>query len=117
MIRRITVLGAGTMGHGIAHAAASAGFATRLHDISEDSLSMAQVSIERIVGQAVDLGKLQAADADAILGRLETTASLPSALDGADFVIEAVPERIDVKIALLAEVDRLAPSRAVIATN
>jgi 3-hydroxybutyryl-CoA dehydrogenase len=117
MIRRITVLGAGTMGHGIAHAAASAGFATRLHDISEESLSTARVSIERIVGQAVDLGKVHAADADAILGRLETTASLSLALDGADFVIEAVPERIDVKIALLAEVDRLAPSRAVIATN
>jgi len=117
MIRRISVLGAGTMGHGIAHAAASAGFATRLYDISEESLTTARVSIERIVGQAVDLGKVQAADADAVLGRLETTTSLLLALDDADFVIEAIPERIDVKIAVLAEVDRLAPSRAVIATN
>jgi 3-hydroxybutyryl-CoA dehydrogenase len=117
MIRRIAVLGAGTMGHGIAHAATSAGFATRLHDISEESLARARASIEGIVRQAVELGKAQPADADRLLARLETTSSLPHALEDADFVIEAIPERIDLKVALLADVDRHAPDCAVLATN
>jgi len=117
MIKRITVLGAGTMGHGIAHAAASAGFATRLYDVSDLSLDKARDSIQQIVGQGVDLGKVKASEADAILARLEMTSALPDAVDGADLIIEAVPEQIDLKIALLSEVDRLAPAHSVIATN
>ncbi len=117
MIKRIAVLGAGTMGHGIAHAAASAGFATRLYDVSDVSLDKARDSIQQIVGQGVDLGKVQASEADAILARLEMTSVLPDAVDGADLIIEAVPEQIDLKIALLSEVDRLAPAHSVIATN
>ena len=105
------------MGHGIAHAAASAGFATRLYDVSDLSLDKARDSIQQIVGQGVDLGKVKASEADAILARLEMTSALPDAVDGADLIIEAVPEQIDLKIALLSEVDRLAPAHSVIATN
>ena len=76
MIHRIAVLGAGTMGHGIAHAAAAAGFAMRLYDVSPEALSKARASVDEIVRQAVDRGKTQAAEADSILGRLETTPSL-----------------------------------------
>jgi 3-hydroxybutyryl-CoA dehydrogenase len=116
-IRRIAVLGAGTMGHGIAHAAASAGYDTRLFDISPEALANARAAIEAIVRKGVELGKTTLADGETILRRLETTADLRVALDDADFVIEAAPERIDLKLALLADVDRLAPSHAVIATN
>jgi 3-hydroxybutyryl-CoA dehydrogenase len=116
-IRRIAVLGAGTMGHGIAHAAASAGYDTRLFDISPEALEKARAAIEAIVRKGVELGKTTAADGGTLLRRLATTADLRAALDGADFVIEAAPERIDLKLALLADVDRLAPSQAVIATN
>jgi 3-hydroxybutyryl-CoA dehydrogenase len=116
-IRRIAVLGAGTMGHGIAHAAASADYDTRLFDVSPEALAKARVAIETIVHKGVELGKTTAADGDAILRRLGTTTDLTAALDGADFVIEAAPERIDLKLALLADVDRLAPPHAVIATN
>jgi 3-hydroxybutyryl-CoA dehydrogenase len=116
-IRRIAVLGAGTMGHGIAHAAASAGYDTRLFDISPEALGKARAAIEAIVRKGVELGKTTAADGGTLLRRLATTADLRAALDDADFVIEAAPERIDLKLALLADVDRLAPSHAVIATN
>ena len=117
MISRIAVLGAGTMGHGIAHAAIAGGYDTRMYDVAPEAIERGRAAIETIVRTGVDLGKVTAADGDVMLRRLATTSDLQSALDGCDFVIEAVPERIDLKIALLAEVDRLAPSHATIATN
>lgn len=117
MIRLITILGAGTMGHGIAHAAIAGGFETRLYDVSTASLEKGRAAIEAIVGRGVELGKVAGIDADAMLRRLTTTGTLGEALAGTDFVIEAVPERIDLKIALLGDVDRLAPPGAIIATN
>ena len=111
------MLGAGTMGHGIAHAAIAGGYATRMYDVSADAVEKGRPAIEGIVGKGVELGKVTAAAADAMLGRLTTTTTLADALAETDFVIEAVPERIELKIAMLAEVDRLAPARAVIATN
>ena len=117
MIRNVTVLGAGTMGHGIAHAAVAAGYETRLYDVSQAAVDRGRSAIAGIVGKGVELGKVTAADADAMLGRLTATAELVTALEGTDFVIEAAPERIDVKIALLGEVDRHAPAHAIVATN
>jgi len=116
-IRRIAVLGAGTMGHGIAHAAIAAGYDTRLFDVSPDALEKARAAIDTIVRNGVGLGKTTAADGEAMLRRLQTAGDLGAALEGADFVIEAAPERIDLKLALLADVDRLAPAHTVIATN
>jgi 3-hydroxybutyryl-CoA dehydrogenase len=116
-IHTITVLGAGTMGHGIAHAAASSGYETRLYDVSVPQLDKARAVVAGIFKKAVELGKATTADADAGLARLSTTAVLADALGGTDFVIEAAPERIDLKLALMAEVERLAPASAVIATN
>jgi 3-hydroxybutyryl-CoA dehydrogenase len=117
MIRRVAVLGAGTMGHGIAHAAMTAGYDTRMYDVSPPAVARGRAAIETIVQQGVSLGKVTATDAHAVLGRLETFTDLPLALEGSDFIIEAAPERIDLKIALLADVDRLAPPHAIIATN
>lgn len=116
-INRIAVLGAGTMGHGIAHAAIAGGYDTGMYDVSEASLKKGAAAIESIVAKGVDLGKVTSADADAMRTRLTVTPNLADALGGADFVIEAAPERIDLKLALLAEVDRLAPESAIIATN
>jgi 3-hydroxybutyryl-CoA dehydrogenase len=117
MISRIAVLGAGTMGHGIAHAAIAGGYETRMYDVSPDAVDKGRAAIETIVRKGVDLGKVTAADGDAMLRRLATTSDLQSALAGCDFIIEAAPERIDLKVALLADVDRLAPAHAIIATN
>ena len=116
-IRSVAVLGAGTMGHGIAHAAITAGYDTRMYDVAEAALDRGRAAIEAIVAKAVELGKLAAGDAQSVLARLKTTANLEEALDDVDFVIEAAPERIDVKLSLLAAVERHAPDRAVIASN
>ena len=117
MIKTITVLGAGTMGHGIAHAAMKGGFDTRLYDVSAPALDKARAAIEAIVAKGVELGEVPASDARAIAGRLATTSSLQDALADTELVIEAAPERIDLKIDLLARIEALAPKAAVIATN
>jgi 3-hydroxybutyryl-CoA dehydrogenase len=116
-VRTISVLGAGTMGHGIAHAAVSSGFDTRLFDVSDTQLARAQATIDGIFKAGVDRGKVTADDAKAGMARLTTTTDVGQALAGSDFLIEAAPERIDLKLSLLAEVDRLAPAHAIVATN
>jgi 3-hydroxybutyryl-CoA dehydrogenase len=117
MVRAITVLGAGTMGHGIAYAAMAGGFETTLYDVSTEMLERARTSIDVIVSKAVELGKAEPAEASSLMRRLRVSASLPEALAGADLVIEAAPERIDLKIQLLRQVEELAPPTAVIASN
>jgi 3-hydroxybutyryl-CoA dehydrogenase len=116
-ITRITVLGAGTMGHGIAHAAIAGGYETRMYDVSDAAVGNGRASIEQIVGKGVELGKVSAADAAAAMRRLATTTNLAEAVHEADMVIEAAPEKIDVKLALFAEIERHGPAAAVIASN
>jgi len=117
MISIITILGAGTMGHGIAHAAMAGGYETRLYDVSPAALEHAREAIDAIVRRGVELGKIAPDQATAAMARLQTMSELGPALDGADFVIEAAPERIDLKLELLGEIERLVPAGAVIATN
>lgn len=117
MVETIAVLGAGTMGHGIAHAAMAAGYTTVLFDVSEAQLTRARGVVDGIVQKGVELGKVSAADADAIRGRLTTTRDIGSALAHADLVIEAAPEKIDLKLQLLGDIERLAPAGALIASN
>ncbi|MDH4064973.1 MAG: 3-hydroxyacyl-CoA dehydrogenase [Acidobacteriota bacterium] len=117
MAKTVAVLGAGTMGHGIAHAAMAAGYATRLYDPSRAQLEKARDAIATIVGKGVELGRVTADEANAIRERLDLVDRVTDAVDGADVVIEAAPERVELKLALLAEVDRAAPPEAVIASN
>src|SRR4030095_13434665 len=117
MIRHIAILGAGTMGHGIAHAALSAGYEMTLFDVSSDALTKAGQSIDVVIRRGVELGKVATADADAMTGRLRTTTELADALSGADFVIEAAPGELALKLRLFAEIDRLAPEHAIVTSN
>src|SRR4249919_1420509 len=105
-VQTVTVLGAGTMGHGIAHAAAAAGFQTRLFDVSESQIERARSLIDGIFIKAVDLGKATRPDADAAMSRLISTTDVDAALRGADLVIEAAPERMDLKLKLFADIER-----------
>jgi 3-hydroxybutyryl-CoA dehydrogenase len=116
-IEKITVLGAGTMGHGIAHAAIAAGYETRLYDVAPPALEKGRSAIDAIVKKGVELGKVTAGDADAMLRRLSLTSELAEALAGSDFIIEAAPERIDLKLQLFADIERFAPQPAVVASN
>ncbi len=117
MIERVAVIGAGIMGHGIAYAAMAAGYETCLYDLSRDALDRAEADIGRILRQSVERGSAAAADAEAARMRLRTSASLGSAVTGADLIIEAVPEKMDVKLALIGELEACAAPTAVIASN
>jgi 3-hydroxybutyryl-CoA dehydrogenase len=116
-LRPLAVLGAGIMGHGIAHAAMAAGYPTRLYDVSKAQLAKAAQAIDAIVGKGVELGKLTAAEGGAVRSRLITTTSVVEAVDDVGLVIEAAPEKMDLKLALLVEVERATPAAAVIASN
>jgi len=116
-VQTVTVLGAGTMGHGIAHAAAASGYQTRLFDVAESQLARARELIHGILRQSVELGKASTSDVDAALSRLTTTSDAAAALAGADLVIEAAPERMDLKLTLFADIERHAPPGAIVATN
>jgi 3-hydroxybutyryl-CoA dehydrogenase len=116
-ISRITVLGAGTMGHGIAHAAVVAGFDTTLYDVSADALQRGRDAVARVLEKGVALGRTPRADAEAALARLATRSALDEAVGAANFVIEAVPEQIGLKLRVLGEVEAAAPESATLATN
>ena len=117
MIERLCVLGAGTMGHGIAYAGLVAGCATSLYDPSADALERARTSIEGALLQSISRGKLPADAAPAVLARLSLHISLEEAAGGAEFVIEAAPEQLALKLDLLARLDAVAPATALVATN
>ncbi|MFQ5746061.1 MAG: 3-hydroxyacyl-CoA dehydrogenase family protein [Gemmatimonadota bacterium] len=114
---RIAVLGAGTMGHGIAHVAALAGRETVLHDADPGALAAAVERIRANLDRGVELGKVEAEAREAALARLRTAGSLEEAVAGAEFVIEAVPERIGLKREVLGRAAEGVEPDAVLATN
>ncbi len=116
-VEKLCVTGAGQMGSQIAMLGALAGIETHLHDISEEQLEAAMVQNRKHLLRRVAKGKLHADELEAAFERLTTTTELAAAADGVDFVIEAVTERLEVKRAVFAELDRYALDRAILATN
>ncbi|MFH1139052.1 MAG: 3-hydroxyacyl-CoA dehydrogenase family protein [Pseudomonadota bacterium] len=114
----ITVLGAGTMGRGIAQAAAFAGYAARLFDIDRGMLDQALAAIGgNIEKHFVVKGKMSAADGAAMLGRISLFTDLEEAAAPADLVVEAIPEILDLKKQTFAELDRICRPETVLASN
>jgi 3-hydroxybutyryl-CoA dehydrogenase len=116
-VKTVAVLGAGTMGHGIAHAAMAAGYATVMYDVSQAQLDKGKAAIDGVIQKGVELGKVAVADADAMRGRLRLSTVVADAVRDADIVIEAAPEKIDLKLALFGEAEAAAPAHAVFASN
>lgn len=116
-IQKIVVVGAGIMGRGIAHVSAVADFNTILYDISEDVLISAVESIRENLQKAVSRGLLAAERSAEALKHLQTSTDLPASLDGAQFVIEAVPEKIDLKTKLFSEIDARVEKATILASN
>lgn len=116
-VKTIAVLGAGTMGHGIAHAAMAAGFDTVLYDVSQAQVEKGRRAIDAVIRKGVDLGKVADTDAAAMRGRLRLSTTVADAVAGADVVIEAAPESLELKLALFREVEAHAPADAVLASN
>jgi len=115
-IRTIGVVGAGTMGNGIAQVSATAGFTTVMVDVVEAALERGVAAIDKSLERLVAKNKLDAGQRDAARGRLSTGTSL-DALSACDLVVEAVVERLEVKSEVLSELDRLLPGDAILATN
>ena len=118
-VGRVGVLGAGVMGAGIAQVMAIAGYDVVCYDVSADALVKARADVDAGrfgVLSAVERGKLTSDQADAALTRLQFTDDL-SALDAADIVIEAIPERLDAKIAVFRDLDGRCPTHTILASN
>lgn len=115
-IRRVTVLGAGVMGHGIAAAFALAGFEVTLMDISSEILRRALSDIRGDLERLSRRSTLRES-IDIIMSRVTVTTDLRTAVNGADLVIEAIPERAELKRSVFAEADKYAPPHAIFASN
>ncbi len=116
-MEQIAVIGSGTMGHGIAQVAAMAGLRVRLHDVDEGRLNAARAQIDTSLKRLVRSGKLADDAPVEVATRIETTTELARAVDGAEAVIEAVPEALDLKHELFRQLDALCPPETVLATN
>src|SRR5205814_10658353 len=116
-IQTVAVLGAGLMGRGIAYVAALAGYRTILEDTNAEALDRALSEISAVLEKGVATGKVAGEDSIAARKRLTTAGSLDEAVSGADLVIEAVPERMELKIQIFAAADRKAPAHAILASN
>ncbi|HEY2823909.1 MAG TPA: 3-hydroxyacyl-CoA dehydrogenase family protein [Gemmatimonadales bacterium] len=114
---RVAVVGAGTMGHGIAQIAAQSGCTVTLTDARPDALPKALTRIGENLNGAVDRKKLSAQDAEATMARISTSPDAAAAAAGADLVVEAIVEDLAVKSALFQVLDRAAPADAILATN
>ena len=116
-VKTVSVIGAGIMGRGIAHAAALGGYRTILEDILPASLRKAESEIRANMDKAVELGKVSRQDADAAVGRIEYAGSVEEAARAADLVIEAVPEELESKIEIFTLLDKICAPQTILASN
>ena len=116
-VQTIAVIGAGTMGRGIAHAAALAGYRTILEDVLPNALRRAETEIRTNLDKAVEIGKVSQGDASAAWARLEYASSVQDAAREADLVIEAVPEELESKIEIFTLLDKICRPTTILASN
>ncbi|WP_277552725.1 3-hydroxyacyl-CoA dehydrogenase/enoyl-CoA hydratase family protein [Halobaculum limi] len=116
-VETVAVLGAGNMGHGIAEVAALAGFEVQLRDINEEFVQNGYDQIEWSLGKLAEKDQISEADADAALERVSAVVPVEDAVADADLIIEAVPEKMDIKKDVYADVEAHAPDHAVFASN
>ena len=105
------------MGHGIAYVSLAAGYQVRIHDADPASLRAATDRIDSAFARAIERGKASLADRDSAMTRLTTPVALHDAIAGADLVVEAIPEKLELKQQLFAEVERAVPDDALLASN
>ena len=116
-IDRIAVVGSGTMGNGIAHVAAQSGHPVILLDVSRDFLDAALATIGKNLDRQIKKGALDEAAKAAILGRIQIGTDLATGVADVDLVVEAVPEKVELKRSIFSTLDAAAPAGAILATN
>src|ERR1700736_5960916 len=115
-VRRIGVIGAGTMGNGIAQVFAQTGYSVRLVGTVETALLRAKANIEQSLAKFVQKGTLTPDDRDATLSRVVTDTNLESVAD-ADYIVEAIAEDLDAKRILFSQLDAIVPSDVILSSN
>jgi 3-hydroxybutyryl-CoA dehydrogenase len=116
-VRTVVIIGAGIMGRGIAHVSAMAGVKTVLNDVSHDLLEKARGHIRRDLEKGVEIGKVTQTTMDEALAGLALQSDLQAAVRDAAVIIEAIPERIELKLELFSRLDRICAAEVVFASN
>ena len=116
-VKTIAIVGAGTMGRGIACASALGGYTTVLEDVSDSMLAKAVAWINESLDEGVRCGKVEAVARDATLTRLTTSQVVDEAIRDADLIIEAVPDELEMKLELFTIFDKFAKPNAIFASN
>ena len=113
----VAVIGAGTMGNGIAHVFAQSGYQVRLVDLSEEALANALATIEKNLQRLLSKGRIEESTVTETMGRIATSSELQKTVADVDLVVEAASERLDIKLKLFAELDASTPEHCILATN
>jgi 3-hydroxybutyryl-CoA dehydrogenase len=116
-INTVAVLGAGTMGHGIAQVCAAVGCEVRMYGINEDAVASGLERVRGNLAKGMERGKVTEDERDGVLERLTTTTSIEDAVSSADLVVEAAPESMEIKTHIFGAVDSAAPPHAILASN
>lgn len=116
-IQMVAVLGSGTMGNGIAQVCATHGLNVRMQDVESSLLDRADAAIRKSLRRVAKKGVIEDGQVDEILGRISTTTNRDEAVEGVDLVIEAIPENLDLKQEVFADVDAKTPDHAILASN
>lgn len=117
MIKNIVVIGAGTMGNGIAHTFAQSGFKVNLVDVSQDALDRGLKTITTNLDRIIAKGNLTEEQKAETLGNITTFTALNDAVGSADLIVEAATENLDLKLKIFGQMDELAPAGCILATN
>ncbi|MEM9363313.1 MAG: 3-hydroxybutyryl-CoA dehydrogenase [Bacteroidota bacterium] len=116
-MNKIAVIGAGTMGNGIAHVFAQSGFQVNLVDVSESSLEKGVATITKNLDRMLAKEKISETDKSATLGRISTSTSLQGGVEEADLVVEAAAENLTIKLKIFEDLDALCSPNTILATN
>jgi 3-hydroxybutyryl-CoA dehydrogenase len=116
-IKKVCVIGSGTMGNGIAQVVAQAGYETTMVDIKQEFVDRGMSAIKSSLGKFVEKGKVSQADMDKTLANIRTSIDLKQAAKDADYVIEAVFERVDVKLPVYQQLEEICPKNTIFSSN
>ncbi len=114
---KIAILGAGTMGSGIAHVIAQSGYQVIIRDIKQEFLDKGLKTIRKNLERGLKKGRITEEEIETIMGRIKTTESLEEAVKDADLVIEAIPEKLELKLETFKELDKLTKPDTILASN
>jgi 3-hydroxybutyryl-CoA dehydrogenase len=117
LIEKIVVVGSGVMGRGIAYISAISGYETHLVDIEQNALEKAKIEIKTFLSEGLNRGKLTNKQVESAIGCLFYSCNLEETVKGADLVIEAVLEKMEIKKQIFTQLDSIAPSECIFATN